>query len=47
MLESNFTPVAGGGGTIITKQNNTFNSGLFTRLSKTKESHLVSIYLPL
>ena len=44
-FESTFTPLAGGGGTITTKRNNAFNGGLFKRLNKTKECHVVSIYL--
>ena len=47
-FESTFTPaVAGGGGIISIKRNDAFNSGLFKRLNKTKESHVVSMYLPL
>jgi len=46
-FESTFAPVAAGGGTITAKRNNAFNSSLFKRFNKTKESYVVGMYLPL
>ena len=44
-FEITYTPVAAGCWTITTKRNNTLNNGFLKGLNKTKESHVVNMYL--
>ena len=46
-VSTSTTAKAGESPTIKTKKNDKFNSGLLKRYNKTKESHVVSMYLPL